>query len=416
MGTGGRHGLKRSIGARVRRDLGRLAVAVLVAASALSTAVVARATARPAWKVEIDELVEGLQVGVSVREAGQFLYRHADKVRRTPASNQKLLLAMALLARLGPDLRIPLLARANIVEDGGVIPGNLWVIGRGDPHVGPNDLADLAQEIADAGITRVQGSVKGAITYFAHDWWARGWKPYFPDQYIPLPSALTYLGNVDGGRHIRDPERRAARELTAQLRALGISVGGAADAGDPPPGLRHIAEVRSPPLVVLLENMLTHSINFSAEVLGKRLGVHRYGVPGTIAKGADAIEGWAAGRGVQTLAYDGSGLSYANRVAPTGIARLLGVVEGLPWGDDLMEALPGPGEGTLSYRLAGVPVRAKTGTLTERSALSGWVYLQETGTWAEFSIISKGLPVSRAKALEDRIVRILWRDARGPAG
>ena len=388
-------------------------------ASALSTSMAtvieARAPARPAWKVKVDELVEGLQVGVSVREAGQFLYRHADKVRRTPASNQKLLLAMALLDRLGPDLRIPILARANIVEPGGVIPGNLWIIGRGDPHVGPNNLGDLAEEIADAGITRVRGSVKGATTYFARDWWARGWKPYFPDEYIPLPSALTYLGNVDGGRHIKNPERRAARELTAQLRAVGISVGGPADAGEPPPGLQQIAAVRSPPLIVLLQNMLSHSINFSAEVLGKRLGVDRYGIPGTISKGARAIAGWVARMGSRAIAYDGSGLSYANGVAPAGIARMLGVVEELPWGDDLMAALPGPGQGTLTYRLAGVPVRAKTGTLTDRSALSGWVYLQETGTWAEFSIISKGLPVSRAKDLEDRIVRILWRDARVPA-
>jgi D-alanyl-D-alanine carboxypeptidase/D-alanyl-D-alanine-endopeptidase (penicillin-binding protein 4) len=402
----------------MRRLIGRSVIAVVVT-SALSastaTGIEARAPARPAWKVEIDELVEGLQVGVSVREAGQFLYRHADKVRRTPASNQKLLLAMALLDRLGPGLRIPILARANIVEPGGVIPGNLWIIGRGDPHVGPNDLADLAQDIADAGITRVRGSVKGATTYFARDWWARGWKPYFPDEYIPLPSALTYLGNVDGGRHIRDPERRAARELTAQLRAVGISVGGPPAAGEPPPGLQHIAAVRSPTLIVLLQNMLNHSINFSAEVLGKRLGVDRYGVPGTIAKGARAVAGWVAGMGVQAIAYDGSGLSYANSVSPAGIARLLGEVEELPWGDDLMGALPGPGQGTLTSRLAGVPVRAKTGTLTERSALSGWVYLQETATWAEFSIISKGLPVSRAKGLEDRIVRILWRDARVPA-
>jgi D-alanyl-D-alanine carboxypeptidase/D-alanyl-D-alanine-endopeptidase (penicillin-binding protein 4) len=394
-------------------------VIAVVVTSALSTStatgIEARAPARPAWKVEIDELVEGLQVGVSVREAGQFLYRHADKVRRTPASNQKLLLAMALLDRLGPGLRTPILARANIVEPGGVIPGNLWIIGRGDPHVGPNDLADLAQDIADAGITRVRGSVKGATTYFARDWWARGWKPYFPDEYIPLPSALTYLGNVDGGRHIRDPERRAARELTAQLRAVGISVGGPPAAGKPPPGLQHIAAVRSPMLIVLLQNMLNHSINFSAEVLGKRLGVDRYGVPGTIAKGARAVAGWVVGMGVQTIAYDGSGLSYANSVSPAGIARLLGEVEELPWGDDLMGALPGPGQGTLTSRLAGVPVRAKTGTLTERSALSGWVYLQDTATWAEFSIISKGLPVSRAKGLEDRIVRILWRDARVPA-
>lgn len=340
-----------------------------------------------------------------------FLYRHAHEKRRAPASVEKLLLSMALLDRVPLDLRIETMARAAVVKPGGIVPGNLWLLGRGDPHVGPGKIGTLAQRIADAGITRVEGSVRGATTYFAHDWNAPGWKPYFPEEEIPLPSALTYSGNVVGGTHIRDPERRAARALTLRLRDLGIPVAGKAGAGTPPAGLEPVAEVSSPPLIVLLENMLRPSNNFSAEVLGKLLGVLRQGRPGTIHKGAAAIRAWAASEGVQVIAHDSSGLSYWNRVAPRGIVKLLGVVEELPWGEALREALPGPGQGTLDERLAGVPVKAKTGTLTQRSALSGWILLEETGTWAEFSIISKGLPTDEAKHLEDRIVRILWRDA-----
>ena len=363
------------------------------------------------WKAQINGLVEGKKIGISVREADRFLYRHADTKRRTPASNEKLLLSMALLDRVGPDLRIHTIARAGNVTPEGVVPGNLWLLGRGDPHVGPGKLGLLAARIEEAGVTRVKGSVRGAISYFAHDWWAPGWKPYFPAEEIALPSALTFRGNVAGGKHISDPERRAARELTQQLRARGVKVAGKAGAGQPPGGLEEVGEVSSPPLIVLLRNMLRPSRNFYGEVLGKRLGVERQGPPGTISKGAAAIRNWAAGLGVRLVTYDCSGLSYRNGVSPRGMVRLLGKVEGLDWGPELMEALPSPGQGTLDDRLAGVPVKAKTGTLTRISALSGWVYLQETGTWAEFSIMSRGMATTAAKHLEDRIVRLIWKHA-----
>jgi D-alanyl-D-alanine carboxypeptidase len=368
--------------------------------------------ARPLWKRKIDELVSGRAMGVSVREAGRFLYRRNDTKRRTPASNQKLLLAMALLEAAGPDLRIETLAKTGNVPPDGVIHGNLWLLGRGDPNVGPSKLHNLAREVEQAGISRVKGSVMGAISYFAHDWWAPGWKPYFPEEEIPLPSALTFQGNVVGGVHISNPEVRAAKELTQQLRNRGVSVSDPAGAGSPPSGLEHVAEVHSARLMVLLRNMLRPSLNFHAEVLGKRLGVEHVGPPGTIARGAGGIRSWADDLGVQLRAFDCSGLSYRNRVSPKGMVRLLDRIEARSWGEDLRDALPGPGQGTLQGRLFGVPVHAKTGTLTEISALSGWVYLKKTGTWAEFSIISRGMSKARAMKIEDRIVRILWRHAR----
>jgi hypothetical protein len=45
------------------------------------------------------------------------------------------------------------------------------------------------------------------------------------------------------------------------------------------------------------------------------------------------------------------------------------------------------------------------------SALSGWVWLEQEGTWAEFSIMSRGMSKSAAVAIEDRIVRIVGNHA-----
>jgi D-Ala-D-Ala carboxypeptidase 3 (S13) family len=265
------------------------------------------------WMRRIDLLTAGLPIGVAVREAGEFLYQRNDGRRRPPASNEKLLLTLALLDALGPDARLHTEAAAQGIPDG--VVGDLWILGHGDPGMGPARMAILARAIRDAGIERVTGSVMGSTRYFARDWWAPGWKPYFPRTVMPLPTALVWRGNRAGGRHITDPERRAAEWLTRRLRDMGISIAGRPGMGTPPAGLQEVASVGSPRLANLLESMDRSSLNFTAEVLGKRLGAERAGPPGSIAKGAAAIEAWASRTGAWVTAHDGSGLSYRNRVA-----------------------------------------------------------------------------------------------------
>jgi len=109
--------------------------------------------------------------------------------------------------------------------------------------------------------------------------------------------------------------------------------------------------------------------------------------------------------------FDNSGLSYGNRVTAAGIVELLTQAEDEPWGEQLRRALPTGGQGTLEDRLRDVEIRAKTGTLTDVSALSGWVLSERRGTWIEFSILSQGLSKTVASDVEDRIVRILELEA-----
>ena len=117
-------------------------------------------------------------------------------------------------------------------------------MGHGDPEVGRPTMTAFARAVDRAGIRKVVGRVMGATTGFQRDWWAPGWQDYFPRDYIPLPTALTFEGNEDArGVHIRDPERRAARSLTKRLRALGVPVTKEAGAGAPPGGLRRVATI-----------------------------------------------------------------------------------------------------------------------------------------------------------------------------
>jgi D-alanyl-D-alanine carboxypeptidase/D-alanyl-D-alanine-endopeptidase (penicillin-binding protein 4) len=188
-------------------------------------------------------------------------------------------------------------------------------------------------------------------------------------------------------------------------------VGDGPGAGVPPGGLDELASIESKPLTVLLAKVLRPSWNFGAEVLGKGLGAETAGPPGTIAKGAAAIEAWVAERGVSFSLFDNSGLSYDNRVTAAGIVALLGQAEDEPWGDGLRHALPTGGQGTLEDRLHGVQVRAKTGTLTDISALSGWVFSERRAAWIEFSVLCAGMSKPTASDIEDAIVRILAHDA-----
>ena len=91
--------------------------------------------------------------------------------------------------------------------------------------------------------------------------------------------------------------------------------------------------------------------------------------------------------------------------------RLLQVADAASWGGVLRSTLPVPGEGTLEHRLSGISVQAKTGTLDDISALSGWVDLHQTGHAAQFSILSGGYDVGDAKDLEDAIVTTLAKFA-----
>jgi D-alanyl-D-alanine carboxypeptidase/D-alanyl-D-alanine-endopeptidase (penicillin-binding protein 4) len=364
---------------------------------------------------DLTTVIGNRPVSVAIGRDGDPWFGHLGWVGRPPASNEKLLLSMALLQRYRPWRTIHTNASASALPGPrGVIRGNLWIVGHGDPGIDGTSIAALGRAVRDAGVRRIRGAVMGDTGPFARDWWARGWKDYFPADYIPLPTALTYRENTDHrGVHVTDPELRAATKLTARLRHLGIAVGHKPGMGHPSARLRPIAQIASPALQDLIRRMDLKSRNFWAEVLGKYLGADEWG-RGTIANGARAIDRFTDMHGQDFRIYDSSGLSYANRATARGILELLWDADGAPWGPILRASLPAGGQGTLKDRLKDIRIRAKTGTLDDASALSGWVWLERTGGWVEFSILSSGFNEWTAKKIEDRIVRIVSFRASPP--
>ena len=394
----------------------RRAVSLVVIAGVLFVS--APANARPYWKRQIDRIAASKNIGIALHDEGRILYRHDDRHQRVPASNEKLLMTMALFEQLPPETTIQTRAFGTTTPVAGVLSGDLWLTGQGDPSLTGGGryatlpfhatrLGTLARAI-DEQIDVVEGRILGSSGYFDDDWFAPGWKSDFPEREIPLPSALSFEGNVDAGKHIKNPQWRAARALKNKLEKLGVAVTGNAGSGRMPRSVSLLATIESEPLSTLVRFMNRWSSNFFAEVLGKRLGVEHAGGLGTIAKGASAIEAFAQQLGVSVTAHDASGLSYANRAAPAGIVRLLThVEEETTYYEQLRDGLAAGGQGTLENRFHDVTLRAKTGSLDGVSALSGWVWLERASSWAEFSILSTGMSYYEAKGVEDRIVRLI---------
>ena len=190
------------------------------------------------------------------------------------------------------------------------------------------------------------------------------------------------------------PELRAARRLRDALREAGVTVGGVVRLQVRPATARAtareqgavLAELRSPPLEELLPETLTESHNWYADTLVLTLGLE-LAETGRFDDGVEVIADFmtelvdggaldppipsvpaaAADRWLQ----DGSGLSPANLVAPATVVRVLAHAAGRPWGRTLIDALAGPGEGTLGGWPRLPPIAAKTGTLRHTVGLAG---------------------------------------------
>jgi D-alanyl-D-alanine carboxypeptidase/D-alanyl-D-alanine-endopeptidase (penicillin-binding protein 4) len=77
-----------------------------------------------------------------------------------PASTMKLVTTYAGLSMLGPNYRWRTSAYADgQVDKSGVLHGNLYIQGTGDPKLVPEELIDLVDKIRQAGITGIDGAL-----------------------------------------------------------------------------------------------------------------------------------------------------------------------------------------------------------------------------------------------------------------
>ena len=138
------------------------------------------------------------------------------------------------------------------------------------------------------------------------------------------------------------------------------------------------------------------SQNLHAELLLRLLG-KAFAKDGSLAQGTRVVRQFLVDAGISDsdfFFYDGSGMSMDDRIAPRAYTRLLSYAARQPWGAAWRSTFPIAGvDGTLESRFRNSPLKgklwAKTGTLNETSALSGYL-TTASGKTVAFSILING--------------------------
>jgi D-alanyl-D-alanine carboxypeptidase/D-alanyl-D-alanine-endopeptidase (penicillin-binding protein 4) len=155
------------------------------------------------------------------------------------------------------------------------------------------------------------------------------------------------------------------------------------------------------------------SQNLHAELLLHHLGRRVFCGQGSTVEGARMVRAFLLHAGIDKddfVFFDGSGLSGHDLVTPRATARLLQYASTQPWFADWKKSLPVSGEdGSLMERFGKAPLKdrvfAKTGTLGEARALSGYLEC-ESGRTVIFSImVGNHLPQTNGdREVMDKIV------------
>jgi D-alanyl-D-alanine carboxypeptidase/D-alanyl-D-alanine-endopeptidase (penicillin-binding protein 4) len=349
--------------------------------TAITQALQGSTAAHPDWRFDV---------------SGLGSLRHFAGSQSAPASNNKLFVAQTALQQLGSSYQFQTRALTTGTLVGHVLDGALVVKGSGDPSLDDADLAVLARQIRQAGISSVTGGLIVEDGHFRHRTTAPGWKPGFtPEETGPVCGfALDENEWKTSASYVAHPALANGNRFRGTLRRQGVFVHGTTTVGRAS-GPQPLTSIDSQPLSDIVAQMLTDSDNFVAEMLLDELGA-QVGGAGTRTAGIAVIHREATSlRSPIGVIDDGSGLSYDDRESPDTIIDWLDAAARSSTGSELRSDLPVSCEtGTLADRLCGHAtkgkVQAKTGTLDGVRALSGYT-TTKSGRTVTFSILLSGI-------------------------
>jgi len=360
-----------------------------------------------------------------------------------PASVAKTFTSVYALGTLGPDHRFTtrLLTDGEIVD--GVLTGDLILAGGGDPHLVTDDLAKMAERMRDAGLREVRGRFlvwEGALPTVRHidpdQMEHLGYSPAVCGLNLNFnrvhfewrPAASGYTVTMDARSDTRRPDVAMARMRIEDrdlpvytysdaggvdnwtvaksalgdggarwlpvrfpglyagdvFRTLATGVGvrlPAAEITDRPPVGTPLVVYPSAPLSDIVTDMLFHSTNLTAEVIGMAATAANQGVVRDLGYSSASMARWLVGRyGVAARLVDHSGLSDRSRVTAYGMVRFLSrpeVEEILRPRLKTVPILDGDGRPIPNHAINLV---AKTGTLNFVAALAGYERTAGGGT------------------------------------
>lgn len=372
-------------------------------------------------------------VGASVRSGeGIPLWQKNATRPLQPASTTKLLTAAAALQTLPRGSR----ATTRVVLG---VDGSLILRGGGDVTLsrratGPTfyrnaaRLSDLAQQTQRA-LRLIPFTPRRLIIdnhYYAGPDWAPGWDRWDIGGGSISPIVPTML---DGGRildngwyapHTATPSRQVGATLLSYLGLKDVRI----ETNSRVLPLVTLASVQSATLEDRVRDMLLHSDNVLAEALGREVA-GALGEPRSFQGAASAVLRAVSLRGVSVrgaVLADTSGLSSRNRLTARTLTDTV-----LAYGRGerssarsrlFMTSLPVAGQsGTLQYRFTGPHaaarghIRAKTGSLSGVSTLSGVVYSARSGSPVYFTVLVNRTGWWEGADYADHLAYLIYRTA-----
>jgi len=302
-------------------------------------------------------------VCLSVHVNGQSVTEVASDLPFNPGESQRLL-TLAALDTVGTGAFTTEVVRATdgVIDDDGVLQGDLWLIGGADPVLSTNafisrfddsraftSLEELALNTAtalgEAGITAVAGRIIGVdskyegspqVFDFEEPTWTRA---EVDSKVVGVTSGLLVNNGfssypddtVDPTANVRttDAVTHAASEFAVLLNFFGIPATGGVAGGDAPPAVDRepVASIDSPPLSEIARRALVDGT--TAEMLWREIAVRGGGSASNfdVVLGINAalielglLQSEEAGNFGK---FDGSGLSLRNRTRCDVLAGVL---------------------------------------------------------------------------------------------
>lgn len=315
-----------------------------------------------------------------------------------PASSTKVLTVSAALLKLDLDDRIT----TRVVQSGSDIA---VIKAAGDVWMTYETIKDLAEQIRKnlPGVKQVQIDTSAWTAPSFIESWGR---ENITEGFIaPMEPAMIYGARLNGARSGDVPRSNtpALDVAGAVARELGVTAFSKAEGTVPAgEGVKELAKVESPTLRERIEKLMETSDSVMAEAVGRELS------------GNDPVGETLRilGEHFQIPAdlkiFDNSGMSKANRIPAEFLDSLMfAAAKDNSRLSAILATLPvAAGTGTLESRYTTLRgrgyVRAKTGTLTDTSALVGTI-LSESGRVYTFAIISNDAPILEARSAMDEL-------------
>ncbi len=121
------------------------------------------------------------------------IYEHNADLLCRPASTMKVLTAITALDQDRNSKPFVTRVYHDGTLSGGILDGNLWVLGGFDPEFMDEDMDDLVAKLASSGIKQIKGHIYGDVSLKDSLYWGHGWMwDDTPDAFQPYLTTLMF--------------------------------------------------------------------------------------------------------------------------------------------------------------------------------------------------------------------------------